>query len=169
LTERSVDVSRSKTVPTRLALALAGATAVVAAEFAALALSTRLSAAALAGVVPASVPSIPVVAVSVGALGFVVGVRRRVDDGAPLALSGAVLVVAAPVTAFGGGCGVAGGSAPLFRSGVRIGIAVGNCVTYLNGALVVLGYGLLSVGLWLAADRLPLPSPGRLRAPRRSD
>ena len=169
LTERLDDVSRPKAVPARLVLAIAGATAIVAAEFAALALSVRLSGAAVDGALPASVPSIPVVTVSVVAMGLAVGLRRHVDDGAPLALSGVVLVVAAPVTAFGGGCGVAGGSAPLFRSGVRIGIAVGDCVTYLNGALVVLGYGLLSVGLWLAADRLPLPNLGRLRVPRRPD
>ncbi len=162
-------MSREKAVPARLVLAFAGATAVVAAEFAALALSVRLSGGTVEGVVPASVPHIPIVVVSAVALGFAVGVRRRTDDGAPLAVSGVLLVVASPMAAFGGGCGVVGGGAPLFRSGVRIGVAVGGCVTYLNGALVVLGYGLLSVGLWLAADRLPLPTLGRLRAPRRSD
>lgn len=162
-------MSREKTVPARLVLALAGATAIVAAEFAALALSVRLSAATLDGLVPTSVPSIPVVTVSLVVLGFAIGVRRRVEGGAPLAVSGVVLVVASPVTAFGGGCGVADGGAPLFRSGVRIGVAAGDCVTYLNGALVVLGYGLLSVGLWLAADRLSAPTLGRLRVPRRSD
>ncbi|MFC6737679.1 hypothetical protein ACFQEQ_15655, partial [Halolamina salina] len=65
------------------------------------------------------------------------------------------------------GCGLADRGAILFRSGVRIGVAVGDCVTFSNGALLVLGYGLLSAGLWLAADELP--NVGRFRSPRRAD
>lgn len=152
-----------------MALALAGATAVVAAELAAIALSVRLSAAAVDGVVPASTPPLPLVVVGLAAAGFAVGVRRRAADAVPLAAGGVALIVAAPFTAFGGGCGMTTGGLTVFRSGVRIGIGVDSCVAFSNGALLVVGYGLLSAGLWLAVDGLSLPSFGRWRVPRRPD
>lgn len=67
---------------------------------------------------------------------------------------GYLLVAAAPFTAFGGGCAVDGSlpsGARLLQSGVRIGVELGDgaCHTYLNGALLVLGYALLAVGLLL--------------------
>jgi hypothetical protein len=67
---------------------------------------------------------------------------------------GYLLVAAAPFTAYGGGCSVAGPLSPaahLLRSGVRIGVELGEgaCLTYLNGALLVLGYAMLAVGLLL--------------------
>ena len=147
-------------------VAIGVATAVVVAELAAIALSVGLAAAAADGAVPSSVSALPLVAVSLAAVGVAVGVRRRADDTASLAVSGVALIVAAPVTAFGGGCGVAGGGVSVFRSGVRIGVGVGDCVTFSNGALLVLGYALLSAGLWLAADDLPV---GRFRATERAD
>lgn len=134
-----------------------GATAVVGAELAALVLSVRLTAAAVDGWVPASASPVPVAGVAVAATGLTVAVRQRGADGTTLVASGVALIVAAPFTAFGGGCGVRGDGVFLFRSGVRIGVAVAECVTFLNGALLVLGYALLAAGLWLAADRLALP------------
>lgn len=151
---------------TRVTLALVGATAFVAAELAALALSVGLSAAAVRGTVPGAAPPLPVVAVSLVAVGLVFAVRRRAGEKASLAVSGVVLIVAAPFTAFGGGCGLADRGVTMFRSGVRIGVAVGDCVTFSNGALLVMGYGLLSAGLWLAADELRV---GRFRLPGRAD
>jgi len=154
-------------LPARAAVALVGATAVVAAELLALSLSVRLAATGVDGGPPAS--SLPVVVVSVAAAGGAVAVRRRTDGSATFVVSGVALILAAPVTAFGGGCGVGADPSELFRSGVRVGIAAGGCVTFLNGALLVLGYGLLSAGLWLAAEELPIPRPRRWRVHDRSD
>ncbi|WP_053947474.1 hypothetical protein [Halolamina sediminis] len=156
-------MSRSTGLPTRVTLAFVGATAVVAAELAAIALSVGLSAAAVG---PDSASPLPVAAVSLAAVGLVLAVRRRAGEKASLAVSGVVLVVAAPVTAFGGGCGLADRGVGVFRSGVRIGVTVGDCVTFSNGALLVLGYALLSAGLWLAADELCV---GRFWIPGRPD
>lgn len=154
---------------TRATVAVLGATAVVVAELAALALSTRLSVATLHGSVPAATTPIPVVTVSVVAVGLAVAVHRRAVDGTRATGSGVALIVAAPVTAFGGGCTFAREGITLFRSGVRIGVAVGPCVTFFNGALLVVGYGLFAAGLWLAADRLRLPAPSALGVPELSD
>lgn len=154
---------------TRAVVALVGATAVVSAELAGLVLSTRLSVATADGALPASVPPVPVLAVSVAAVGLFVAIHRQTDEGTRLTGSGVALIVAAPVTAFGGGCGFVADGTALFRSGVRLGVAVGPCVTYLNGALLVLGYGLLAAGLWLAAEELRLPSVTGLRSPKLSD
>lgn len=148
---------------TRVVVAITGATVVVAAELAALVLSTRLSVATVEGAVPASVPAVPVLGVSAAAVGLALAVHSRLGEGARLTGSGAALVVAAPVTAFGGGCAHVSEGVALFRSGVRIGVAVGPCVTYLNGALLVLGYGLLAAGLWLAVEGIGLPAVGTPR------
>ena len=156
-------------LPARVSVAFAGATAVAAAELGALALSVRLSAAAVHGAVPAPVSSLPVATVTVAAVGFAVAVHRRADDDAPFAISGVALIVAAPVTAFGGGCRFAGHGVAVFRSGVRIGVGFGDCVSYLNGALLVLGYVLLSAGLWLVADELTVPGLSRSWLPKRPD
>jgi len=162
-------VSHGPRPTTRATVAVVGATAVVVAELAALALSTRLSVATLDGSVPAAATPIPVVAVSVAAVGLAVAVHHRIGDGARITGSGVALIVAAPVTAFGGGCTFTREGFTLFRSGVRIGVAVGPCVTFFNGALLVVGYGLLAAGLWLAAGQLRLPTPSALRAPKLSD
>ncbi|MBP1985656.1 hypothetical protein [Halolamina salifodinae] len=154
---------------TRAVVALVGATAVVSAELAGLALSTRLSVATADGALPGSVPPVPVLAVSVAAIGTVVAVHRHTSEGKRLTGSGAALIVIAPVTAFGGGCGFAGGGVTMFRSGVRLAVAVGECVTFFNGALLVLGYALLAAGLWLAAEELRLPNIAGLRSPKLSD
>ena len=143
-------MSRGTRLSVLAAVALAGATAVVAAELAALALSVRLTAAAVDGWLPASASVLPVIVIAAVAVGLTVVVARRADRGAEPTATGAVLIAAAPVTAFGGGCGPAGAPAALFRSGVRIGVAADGCVTFLNGALLVLGYGLLAAGLWIA-------------------
>ncbi|NHX35553.1 MULTISPECIES: hypothetical protein [Halolamina] len=158
---------RSGRLPARIGVALAGATVIVVAELLALSLSVRLTAAGVDGAVPAS--SLPVVAVSVAATGLAVAVWRRTEGGATFAVSGVALIVAAPITAFGGGCGVRTGNPGVFRSGVRIGIAADGCVTFINGALLVLGYALLSAGLWLVADELSVSGPRRLPGSGRSD
>lgn len=154
---------------TNAVIALVGATAVVSAELAGLALSTRLSVATADGALPASVPPVPVVAVSVAAVGMVVVIQRQTGEGKRLTGTGVALIVLAPVTAFGGGCRFVADGVALFRSGVRLGIAVGPCVTYLNGALLVLGYGLLAAGLWLAAAKLRVPSVDGVQSPKLSD
>ena len=154
---------------TRAAVALVGATAIVAAELAGVALSTRLSVATADDALPASVPPVPILAVSAAAVGMVVVVRRHAGESRRLTGTGVALIVAAPVTAFGGGCGFGGDGVGLFRSGVRLGVAVGPCVTFLNGALLVLGYGLLAAGLWIVAAELRLPSVASLRSPELSD
>lgn len=147
-------------------LALLGATTVVVAELAALALSVRLSVAAVEGVVPTTVAAVPVIAVSVATGGVVIVVKQRAVHGARLTAVGAALIVAAPVTAFGGGCHITGSGLTMVHSGVRIGIAVGQCVTFSNGALLVLGYGLLAGGLWFATEAVTVPELGRLRRRR---
>ncbi|WP_435116958.1 hypothetical protein [Halolamina sp. C58] len=162
-------MSRGKRLSGLAALALAGATAVVLAELAALALSVRLAAAAVDGWLPASASTLPVVAVAAAAGGLTVVVARHADRGVKSTAAGAVLIAAAPVTAFGGGCGFVGDGVSLFRSGVRLGVAVPPCVTFLNGALLVLGYGLLAAGLWFAvAERWPSGAASP-RSPERSD
>lgn len=160
-------MSPDRQLPPRVAVALVGATVVVAAELLALSLSVRLAAAGVDDSVASA--SLPVVAVSVAAAGLAVAVWRRTDGHATFAVSGVALIVAAPVTAFGGGCGATTGGHTMFRSGVRIGIAADGCVTFLNGALLVLGYALLSAGLWLVADELAVSDPRRWQVPDRSD
>lgn len=154
-------------VPARAALALAGATAVVAAELLAVSASVRLAASGVDGAGPVS--SLPVVAVSVGTTALAVAMWRQTDGGTPFTVWGMVLILAAPVTAFGGDCGAGVGDPEIFRSGVRIGIAADGCVTFLNGALLVVGYGLLAAGLWLVVDELPVPDPRQWQVPGRSD
>ncbi|GAB7095597.1 hypothetical protein JCM30237_27510 [Halolamina litorea] len=153
----------------RAAVAVLAGSTVVGAELAALTLSTRLSVATLEGTIPTTLSALPVVAVSAAAVGLVVGVRRHEADGVWFVGSGVGLIVAAPVTAFGGGCAFVHEGVGLFRSGVRIGIAVEQCVTFLNGALLVLGYGLLVGGLWLGSEDLPVPSVATRRSPEPSE
>lgn len=162
-------MSESARLSTRVLLALLGATAVVAAELAALAFSVRLSVAAVDGLVPATFSAVPVGAVSVAAAGVAIIVKQRGVHGAGLTASGVVLIAAAPVTAFGGSCGITSDGMTMFRSGVRVGIAVEQCVVFLNGALLILGYGLLAAGLWLAAEQFACSNLGGLRRRRTAD
>lgn len=157
----------SRQLPARAALALAGATAVVTAELLAVSTSVRLAAAGVDGAGPVS--SLPVVVVSLGTTALAAAVWRQTEGGAPFAVWGMVLILAAPVTAFGGGCDRMGGALEVFRSGVRIGIAADGCVTFLNGALLVVGYALLAAGLWLVVDELPVSGPRQWQVPERSD
>jgi hypothetical protein len=94
---------------------------------------------------------VPLLAYTGALLWLASGLSRRVSTVA-YSKFGMILIAVAPFTAFGGGCGTAEALSTgvgLFRSGVRLGVDAGSCVAYLNGVLVVLGYGLLTAGLWV--------------------
>lgn len=137
----------------RVLVAWARATAVVAGQITVLAAFLWLYARTTAGMLPNVIAWLPLVGFAglllIAALG-----QYRQSDGENPAWVGYLLVAAAPFTAFGGGCSVDGGLPPsvrLLRSGVRVGVELGNgaCHTYLNGALLVLGYAMLAIGLLL--------------------
>lgn len=137
----------------RVVVAWARATAVVAAQIAVLAAFLWLVARTTAGTLPNVVAWLPLVGFAGLLLVAARGQYRR-SGGENPAWVGYLLVAAAPFTAFGGGCTVEGQLPPgvrLLRSGVRVGVEFGDgaCHTYLNGALLVLGYLFLAVGLLL--------------------
>ena len=167
MTDRRDDVFPGRQLSARVAVALVSATVVVAAELLALSASVRLAAAGVDGAVATS--RLPVVVVSLAASWLAVVLWRRTGRGAGFAVSGVALIVAAPATAFGGGCGLVPDGLGMFRSGVRIGIAADSCVTFLNGALLVVGYALLAAGLWLVVDELSVSGPRQWQMPGRSD
>jgi hypothetical protein len=149
----------------RAALAWLRATAVVLGQVTVLVLSLWLVATARTTAVPEFVAWLPLLAFTVGLLAAARNQYRRSSGGNP-AWAGYLLVAAAPFTAFGGGCAVEATfptGARLIRSGVLLGIELGGgCHTYLNGALLVLGYALLAVGL--LAGEWNLSQVGRMLA-----
>lgn len=131
--------------------AWARATAILAGQIVVLALYLLLFARTVSGAIPVVIAWLPLF-VFAGLLLVAARGQYRHSGGENPAWMGYVLVAAAPFTAFGGACtsdGAISAGARLIQSGVRIGVELGNgaCQTYLNGALLVLGYALLAVGL----------------------
>ncbi|MEF8800717.1 MAG: hypothetical protein V5A38_07460 [Halolamina sp.] len=137
----------------RVVLAWTRATAVVAGQLGVLVASLWLFAHTQRSELPLFVAWLPLLAFA-GLLLVAARTKYRRAGRENPAWVGYLLVAAAPFTAFGGGCAVDGAlplGARLLRSGVRIGVELGDgaCHTYLNGALLVLGYAMLGVGLHL--------------------
>lgn len=143
----------SGTAARKVVLAWLRATVVVAGQLVVLVAFLWLFARTATDGIPGTVAWLPVVGFAGWLLVAAREQYRRAGRENP-AWIGYLLVAAAPFTAFGGGCAVDGPLPPgprLLRSGVRIGVELGDgaCYTYLNGALLVLGYALLAVGLLL--------------------
>ncbi|MFB6219940.1 MAG: hypothetical protein ABEH90_00755 [Halolamina sp.] len=144
-------MSRGGSAPRWVALAWARATAVVVGQIAVLLVFLWSVAHTGNGALPEYLAWLPLLAFT-GLLLMAARRHYRRSEGENPAWAGYVLVAAAPFTAFGGECAVETTfptGARLVRSGVRLGVELGggDCHTYLNGALLVLGYAMLGIGL----------------------
>lgn len=149
--------ARSASWPGQLArqilVAWARATAVIVGQLVVVALFLLLFGQTVSGSIPVGVAWLPLFGFAGLLLIAARGQYHRTGGENP-AWIGYMLIAVAPFTAFGGTCtpdGAFPAGARLIQSGVRIGVELGNgtCHTYLNGALLVLGYALLAVGLLL--------------------
>jgi len=135
----------------RAGVAFLGATAAVVGQVITVMLFLQLTPTTQSSEMSASVAWVPLLAYTAALLWVAVGFYRRGTIPASSRL-GSLLIAAAPFTAFGGGCGTAdalSNGVGVFRAGVRLGVDTGACVAYLNGVLLVLGYGLLTARLWV--------------------
>lgn len=137
----------------RAVLAIGGAAAVAAAQVAIALGSLALFSAAGGGTLSYRLTWLPLMAFSLVLVTSAVALRRR--RAPTVGWVGPVLVATAPFTAFGGGCltlASARSGVTLRLSGVRIVVGTGGCATYLNGAVLVVGAGLVGISLWSVVE-----------------
>ena len=145
-------LERAPAIVRRAGLAVGGAAAVAAAQVAIAMGSLAVFSQAGSGTLSYRLTWLPLMVFSFALVISAVALRRRAPT---VGWVGPLLVATAPFTAFGGGCLTltsAGSGVTLRLSGVRIVVGTGGCATYLNGAVLVVGAGLVGVALWSAVE-----------------